>query len=186
MTITEADLEALRYAKGLLESPGLASKVINVIGVPIEKGFELLPDKWSSVVNGATRKALDAALQFALVTLDDRPRFRSYEMVHKLMVTATGAGGGAFGLPALALELPVSTTIILRSIADIARREGEALRSIDTKLACLEVFALGGRSTNDDGVESAYFAVRGLRELSQRRLNTSPRRGSARRGHPPS
>lgn len=48
---------------------------------------------------------------------------------HKILVTATGAGGGAFGLSSLALELPISTTIILRSIADIARSEGEQIKN---------------------------------------------------------
>jgi hypothetical protein len=40
-------------------------------------------------------------------------------------VATTGGVGGLFGLPALAIELPISTTIMLRSIADIARSEDE-------------------------------------------------------------
>ncbi|WAC02119.1 EcsC family protein [Lacinutrix neustonica] len=60
----------------------------------------------------------------------------------------------------MALELPVSTTIMLRSIADIARAEGESIHDIQTKLACLEVFALGGESELDDATESGYFVVR--------------------------
>jgi len=77
-----------------------------------------------------------------------------------MAVTATGAGGGAFGLPALAVELPVSTTIMLRSIADIARSENEDLRSPAAKIACLEVFALGGRSSRDDATDTGYFTIR--------------------------
>ena len=42
---------------------------------------------------------------------------------------ASGAAGGAFGLATLPLELPVSTVIMLRSIADIAISEGEDLSS---------------------------------------------------------
>ena len=76
------------------------------------------------------------------------------------MAAASGAVGGAFGIAALAFELPVSTTIMLRSIADIAKSEGENIQYIDTKLACLTVFALGGRSSKDDATESGYFAVR--------------------------
>ena len=49
---------------------------------------------------------------------------------------------------------------MLRSIADIARTEGHSLEDIDTKLNCLEVFALGGRSKSDDASESSYWAVR--------------------------
>ena len=42
-----------------------------------------------------------------------------------VLSAASGAAGGAFGLASLPVELPVSTTIMLRSIADIARAEGE-------------------------------------------------------------
>ena len=34
-------------------------------------------------------------------------------------------------------------------------------RTPDAKLACLEVFALGGRSKDDDASESGYFLIRG-------------------------
>jgi hypothetical protein len=77
-----------------------------------------------------------------------------------LAVAATGGLGGFFGLPALAIELPVSTTIMLRSIADIARSEKETINKIESQLACLEVFALGGPNKSDDASESGYFAVR--------------------------
>jgi EcsC protein family len=160
MKLSDDDRESLRYAKNLLEDPGLAAKITNVIGVPIEKGFELLPEKWAEVVSGATRKSLETALHVAMVTLDDKPQAKSWEILHKLAVAATGAGGGAFGLAGIPVELPLSTTIILRSIADIARSEGERLGAPEAKLACLEVFALGGRNRSDDATESAYFMVR--------------------------
>jgi len=56
-----------------------------------------------------------------------------------------GSVGGFFSLPGLAIELPISTIVRLRSIADIARREDEDFRTIEAQLACLEVFALGGK-----------------------------------------
>jgi hypothetical protein len=162
MQMTEEDLKTLQAAKRILEHPGLAAKITNMLGKPIEKGMELLPEQWSTVVNQVTRKAIEAALDGALVTLAKSPRPRSRNYWHKMAVLATGAGGGAFGLPALAVELPVSTTIMLRSIADIARSEHEDLRSPAAKLACLEVFALGGRSTKDEASESGYFALRAV------------------------
>jgi hypothetical protein len=58
--------------------------------------------------------------------------------------------------------LPLSTTIILRSIADLAQREGEDLTDPEALLACLQVFALGGREMEQDFTESGYFATRGL------------------------
>ncbi|MFO0323577.1 MAG: EcsC family protein, partial [Burkholderiales bacterium] len=37
---------------------------------------------------------------------------------------------------------------------------GENVQHIDTRLACLTVFALGGRSESDNAAESGYFAAR--------------------------
>lgn len=167
--MTPEDREALRHAKRLLENPGLAAKLTNLIGMPLEKAMTMLPERWSDAVAIATRKSLDTALHVALNTLDDKPRSRASERLHKLAVAATGAGGGAFGLAGLPIELPISTTIMLRSIADIARSEGEVLAAPDAKLACLEVFALGGRTTADDASESSYFVVRAAlaRSVSQ-------------------
>jgi hypothetical protein len=120
----------------------------------------LLPEKWTDVVTRATRKSLDTALHVALTTLGIQQRTKARETFHKIAVAATGAGGGAFGLAGLPLELPVSTTIMLRSIADIARSEGEVLQTAEARMACLEVFALGGRTSADDASETSYFLVR--------------------------
>jgi EcsC family protein len=160
MTLTESELAELKRANQLLENPGLAAKITSALGTPIEKGFELLPAKWTEAVHKASEAALMKALAVAVKSLGDNPELSSRERMHKVAAAASGAVGGAFGLLALAIELPVSTTIMLRSIADIAQSEGEDLRTIDARLACLTVFALGGRSKNDDASESGYFAVR--------------------------
>jgi EcsC protein family len=160
MSLSQEDGEALRTAKSLLEHPSLAAKITSIVGTPIAKGFELLPAKWSEVVNYATRTAVEQALNVALLTVDDTGRRASSNKMHKLAIAAVGAAGGLFGLPALAVELPVSTTVILRSIADIARSEGEPLQSPEAKLACLEVFAFGGPSKGDDATTTGYFTIR--------------------------
>ena len=46
---------------------------------------------------------------------------------------------------------------MLRSIADIARSEGESISALQIKMTCLEVFALGGKSDSDDGSETGYY-----------------------------
>src|ERR1700746_681884 len=79
----------------------------------------------------------------ALRTVRSSPPANS-QFLHRALATASGAAGGTFGLAALPVELPVSTTIMLRSIADIARSEGEDLSDPEAALACVEVFALGG------------------------------------------
>jgi len=71
------------------------------------------------------------ALETALATVDGQRRLPGKNNLHRAIVAVTGAVGGVFGLPALAIELPVSTMVIFRSIADIARSEGENLHAID-------------------------------------------------------
>ncbi|MGW8186256.1 MAG: EcsC family protein [Desulfobacterales bacterium] len=161
MNISQTDQDDLQYAKSLLENPGLAAKIVNTIGVPVEKGFDILPKGWRETVASSSRKALQVALDSAIFTMHKGVKQKAANnTLHKLLVAGSGAAGGFWGLPALPLELPISTTIMLRSIADIARSEEQLLEEPRTKLACIEVFALGGKSRADDAVESGYFAVR--------------------------
>jgi len=128
--------------------------------VPDREGFELLPARWSRIVQTATRTALEKALWVALGTMDRKTAQRPNNVLHKVAAAVSGGVGGAFGLAALPVELSISTTIMLRSIADIARSQGEDLKTTPARLACLEVFALGGKSSKDDTSESSYFIVR--------------------------
>jgi len=160
MTFQPKDLDDLKKAKRLLENPGLAAKITHFFGTPIEKGFAMLPESWSVKIGEVTRTALSKAIHAAVLTMKDSPGEAASTVWHKLAVATSGCIGGFFGLPALAVELPISTTIMLRSIADIARSEAETIDTIDSKMACIEVFALGGPSMNDDASESGYFAVR--------------------------
>lgn len=185
MSMAKDDIKDLRYAKTLLENPSLAARISNLLGSPIEKGFEALPATWKDVVQRATEKSLAKALNFALRTMNDSTRPASSDKTHKMFVLATGAGSGAFGLPALTIELPVTTIIMLRSIADIARSEGEQIGLLETKIACLEVFALGGRTKNDEGTETGYFVVRAaLARTIAEATNYIAETGLAREGAP--
>jgi hypothetical protein len=159
-SMTETDLADLARAKKLLENPGFIAKAADAVGTPIEKLLHALPEKASTAIQTATRTALEKALKVAVATLGGESGHEPSNIWHKVAVVATGAAGGAFGLASLPIELPVSTTIMLRSVADIARSKGEDLRTPESALACIEVFALGARSKADDGAESAYYAVR--------------------------
>lgn len=160
MKLSPEHLSELREAKKLLEQPSIAARLTDAIGSPIEKGFSMLPEKWSTTINSAVRNSLNRALEVAVKSLRKRNSLNAREVLHRTAVTATGAAGGAFGLTGLIIELPISTTLMLRSIADIARSEGEDVGEVETQLACLEVFALGGKSKSDDAAETGYFAIR--------------------------
>lgn len=158
----ERDRKELQSAKNLLENPGVAAKVTSLIGTPIEKGLGSLPENWKGNIGEVTKTALMKASDAAIFTMKDLPGESSSNIWHKVGVAVSGGVGGFFGVSAIAVELPISTTIMLRSIADIARSEGESISEMEVKLACLEVFALGGVSDTDDGTESGYYAVRAL------------------------
>jgi hypothetical protein len=160
--LTETDLTDLRYARSLLENPSLTAQISNVVGTPVEKVLQYVPEKLNSKIEDITHQALLKALEIAIATFGDVQQRRSKDWIHKAVVTGTGATGGFFGFTALAVELPVSTGIILRSIADIARSEGHDLTHLEVRLSCLEVFALGGKTASDDAVEGGYWVVRGV------------------------
>jgi len=161
MSLPKQDLEDLKRAKLILENPGLAAKLSSTLGSPVEKGMKMLPARWQKTVHSATEAALMKALDVAVSSLGEKRPAASRDRMHRIAAAASGAAGGAFGIAALGLELPVSTTLILRSIADIAAAEGENPRQIETKLACLTVFALGSvRDNRDNAAESGYFAAR--------------------------
>ena len=161
MPLTAPDLQQLKAAKHLLENPGIAAKLAAVVGSPLEKGLKMLPKRMQGSVHKATQSALMKALNLAVTSLGKNPREQpSRDKIHKLAAAASGAAGGAFGIAALAWELPISTTLMLRSIADIAAAEGHDPRHLDTKLDCLTVFGLGAEGDHDDPAESGYFAAR--------------------------
>ncbi len=157
--MTEQDLEALQAAVELLENASLAARLTNIIGKPIELIGLALPEGASNIIAAATTKGLNAALKVALRTMENRPEAAS-RLLHKALATASGAVGGSLGLMSAPLELPISTIIMLRSIADIARSEGENLADPDAALSCVQVFALGARTGN--AAESGYFVARGM------------------------
>jgi hypothetical protein len=183
--MNKEDLEDLRYAKTLLENPGFAAKLTGVLAAPIEKGYKLLPTKWSSVVDFVSQKSLQKALQFALLTLGGKSSKPSLDFAHKIAIATSGATGGAFGLAAIPIEMPVSTLIMLRSIADIARSEGEELNETEVKLNCLQVFALGGKSAKDDTAETGYYAVRiSLSKIINDAVKYISQKGTTKEGAP--
>lgn len=162
MRLTDHEAQQLHTAIALLENPSLAAKITSLVGSPIEKGFALLPDSVSKNIADVSQTALLKAAEAAIFTLKDVPETTPANHWHKLGVAISGGVGGFFGIAGIAVELPLSTTIILRSIADIARSHGESMRELETKTACLEVFALGGPSNADDATESGYYVVRSL------------------------
>ena len=174
MPLTQSDLIQLREAYSLLENPGLAARLVALAGRPIELAMHRLPEGIQERIHSIAQGSIEKALDVAIGTLGKGKPLGAppSNRAHKLFTATTGAAGGFPGLAGLAVELPVSTTAMLRSVADIARSEGEDFRSAESRLACVQVFALGGSSAEDDAGEASYYALRialsrGLPELVQ-------------------
>ena len=184
---TENDLKDLGDAVKFTEEVSFVARLGDLVGRPIEKIFKILPAGASKKVSSAVEASLRKSLGVAVSTMDTTARSKAASnLAHKTAVGTSGAVGGVFGLPALGIELPISTTIMLRSIADIARSEGEDLASLSVRLECLSVFALGGQSEQDDTAESGYFAARaGLAIALQNAAQHIAKRGLADAAAPP-
>jgi hypothetical protein len=182
---TPAELRDLRRAKSLIENQSVAIKLSNFFGAPIDAGFALLPKNWSRQVNRAAHAALFKALEVAVATTSAKKQKPASNRWHKILAGASGGVGGAFGFAALAVELPVSTTLMLRSIVDIAQSEGHDTREVETKLACLEVFALGGYKRKTEPGEIAYWTTRyALNQTVKEAATHLARKGAVERSAP--
>lgn len=167
--------EEIREAKQILEHQGIAERLTELIGTPITASLKMLPGVAEEALNTAIEKSLHMALDVAVKTLGrDRDNMSKPKLLtHKILAGVSGAAGGALGGATVAAELPVSTVLILRSVADIARSQGEDLAQLETRLSCLEVFAFDPQAMREvsrqaenepgtikDATEVGYFAVR--------------------------
>jgi len=153
------DYRDLEKAVALLTAPSLTARIASQVGKPIDKILEYAPGWLEGRLQGLVEGALGKAADAALWSLKNKPTDASPRW-SKAYTAVSGGVGGFFGLTGLAVELPVSTTLMMRAVADVARSEGFDLSDPDTKQACIEVFALGGENPEDDAAESAYYAMR--------------------------
>ncbi len=73
------------------------------------------------------------------------------------LVVASGAVSGLAGLAGFLPDATLTTLVILRDVARIARQNGEDLASDEARAACLEVFGLRGPEGEE---EIGYFSAR--------------------------
>lgn len=159
--LTSEDFQKLKHAVVLLESPTLTAKMTNLIS---ELGSKIIPQSISQPLQdkivGIADEALHKVFWIASKTMENKQQSASPKL-HKAAAAAVGGVGGFFGVATILIELPISTTIMMRSILDIAREEGFALDDPQTKIECITVFGLEGNISNDDdNAESGYFATK--------------------------
>jgi hypothetical protein len=157
--LTPRQRRELSAAVDLLEHPHFAARLADYAGQPLNTLVERLPGGLSRRMREVVQSAIFRCLEIAIGSLDEETAAASSPWLNKLMIGVTGGVGGFFGILALPVELPLTTALMLRSIAEIARAEGEDLSLLETRLACLEVFALG-TTGKPDKLNVDYFATR--------------------------
>ncbi|WP_224483467.1 EcsC family protein [Robertkochia aurantiaca] len=182
--ISEKDLQQIAQAKHILENPGWMMKAANSFGSPLESLGKKVPVKLQTKLQATIEKTLKKIIQANLVTIKEGKEFsKPKNALYKGVVGASGGLSGVLGsttgigTAAFVGDLVISTKFMMRSIMDIARSHGEDLHKLETQLACMEVFALGGTSEEDDGVETSYYATRyalaaALGQMNKSALNT--------------
>jgi hypothetical protein len=173
----------LRAAVARLEGSSLAMTLASKVGMPVEALLRFLPAQAQSGISLAVDRALQQCLRTALA-FRPSPR-RPGRRIHTVATAVTGAVGGFFGLPGLVVELPVTTTIMLHAIAQIAATNGEDLTQPEAALACLQVLALGPEGRRVDALESAYYATRAaLAQVTRDAAAYLAQKGLAKEGAP--
>jgi hypothetical protein len=172
IVLTAHQRHFIEEAALFLEKPSALVKATDRLGKPLDKLQDYLPEPMQQLVKQAMNHALKSALQAAIKTLPkEHPKALSWDDAHAFTrriawrhtaaVTTTGAIGGALGTAALLVELPLTTSLILRSISSMAQEWGHDLRQPDIQMQCLYVFTLGSPKTSaDDEMDAAYISAR--------------------------
>lgn len=133
-------------------------QLLNMIGGQAETLLDRLPP---SVRTGLAERS-DAALRYAMdaahrsrEVMEDSPGWMS-----RALTTAMGAAGGMGGLPTALAELPVTTTVLLRVIQDVAVEHGFDPAEPGVQYDCIQVFAAAGPLDHDDGSDIAFLSTR--------------------------
>src|SRR5262249_24661687 len=152
----------LARAVKVLEKPNLAARIADYAGAPVNRVLGLLPPVADAGLTKVVEAAMLRCLKTAIRTLEGRELSRGpATLLSSMAAGVTGGMSGFVGIAALPVELPVTMTLMLRAIADIAQHNGEDLSQLEPRLACLQVFALGARTTAQRR-DVGYFAARTL------------------------
>lgn len=168
--ITKSELDFIAEAKQFLEKDSSLMTLVNMIGAPIDMAIKRLPERVEKKLMTTVESALQKSLEIAVKSTFDTPTPNSWEQslersnlnrhAHTGVTALTGAIGGFFGAPGAIIELPISTTLIMRNIASIANDFNLNPADPEIALQCLYVFTLGSKKTTDDTMDSAYYSAR--------------------------
>lgn len=133
-------------------------QLLNMVGGQAETLLSRLPGPVRERLDDSTERALRLAMDGANRSrgvVSDSPGW-----LNRAVTTAMGAAGGMGGLPTALAELPVTTTVLLRAIQDVAVEHGFDPDEPGVQYDCIQVFAAAGPLDHDDGSDLAFLSTR--------------------------
>ncbi|GGZ88179.1 EcsC family protein [Algibacter mikhailovii] len=178
--ISDQDLQAIKKAKNDMENLSWAILGVNKLGNTLETGIQYVPNRVLTLIQTSTEKMLNGILKANLLTISRNKAFKKpSNKTYKTVVAGTGAAGGflgsttGIGTTIFIAEMTLTTKFLMRTILDIARSQGEDIYSLEGQLQCLEVFALGGQSEHDDGIDTSYYMTRAALSSTMNKITAS-------------
>jgi len=157
-TPPDVDGEIARISRRYRAAAGPGIQVLNMLGGQAENLIDRLPEPVQAQLSDATERALVIALNTAQGSRKAVPDQTGW--VNTAVATAMGAAGGFGGLPSALVELPVTTTVLLRSIQGVAAEQGFDPESDSVRFDCIRVFGSAGPLSHDDGADLGFLSVR--------------------------
>ncbi len=164
-------------------------RVISFVAARVGDASKLLESRLGSTVGPQIRDKIVALAEEALTKgfgaatlwMDSSADSERWVNYHKFLATASGAGGGMLGAAGVLADATITTGIMMRSIADIARAfPDEDLRREDTRLACIEVFSFGETIEGGEDAGATYWTTRNA--IQQATIREALKIASARLG----
>ncbi len=154
----DVDAELDRLAATYRAAGGIGVQMLTVLGGKAEGLIDRLPATARAGLTGATEQALAAAMRVAHETRAAVPDQRQW--VNTAVTTAMGAAGGFGGASTALIELPATTTVLLRAIQGVAAEHGFDPAARNVQFDCIQVFASAGPLAGDDGADLGFLSLR--------------------------
>ncbi len=159
--VSEIPQEALRaIAARQTRAGGLVMSIVNAAGSRIESRLEMLPDHLKDRLERTAARALERSYHLAGRTQRPAGGADIGQRGHLALATLGGAIGGLGGFGTALAELPVTVTVIFRSIQRIAAEYGFDPADEAVRIECLRVFGSGSPLARDDGVNTSFLGAR--------------------------
>ena len=158
LTLLDTEAELDRLAARYSAAGGIGVQMLTLLGGKAEGLLDKLPANVKSGLTDATERALNLAMRAANTSRGAVGEQKPW--VNTALTTVMGAAGGFGGLPSALVELPATTTMLLRAIQDVAVAQGFDPASESVQFDCIRVLAAAGPLAEDDGADLGFFSLR--------------------------